>query len=163
MSNVRALNTAHHMQAPSVRAAGIALRGNQVLLHRRFADSVWALPGGRVDPGESAAQALVREFQEELGCTVRCGELVYVAENFFPHAGASIHEVGLYFRVVLEVASVPSHALSSFRGAEAELEFQWFERNSLSRINLRPLFLVASLALEQLEFKHVVEHEPAGL
>ncbi len=30
----------------------------------------WELPGGTVDPGESEAEALVRECREELGCTV---------------------------------------------------------------------------------------------
>jgi 8-oxo-dGTP diphosphatase len=31
----------------------------------------WALPSGRVEPGESQAQALVREAREELGLTVK--------------------------------------------------------------------------------------------
>jgi len=30
----------------------------------------WELPGGKVDPGETAAEAVVRELAEELGCDV---------------------------------------------------------------------------------------------
>ena len=151
------------MHAPSVRVAGIALRGSEVLLHRRHGESVWALPGGRVEVGESAASALVRELTEELACPAVCQQLVYVAENFFPYAGASIHEVGLYFLVTLEVASPPMRAVSTFTGSEPELEFKWFERQALGQVNLRPSFLARALAGTQLEFEHVFEHQSAGI
>lgn len=36
----------------------------------------WSVPGGRVEPGESDAQALVREMAEETGLTVEVGALV---------------------------------------------------------------------------------------
>ncbi|MCP2336664.1 (deoxy)nucleoside triphosphate pyrophosphohydrolase [Actinomadura rupiterrae] len=36
----------------------------------------WEFPGGKVDPGESDEQALVRECQEELGVQVRLGDRV---------------------------------------------------------------------------------------
>ncbi len=37
---------------------------------------LWELPGGKVDPGESDTEALVREVAEELGATVVLGERV---------------------------------------------------------------------------------------
>ncbi|OLT15414.1 hypothetical protein BJF78_01465 [Pseudonocardia sp. CNS-139] len=42
----------------------------QVLLVRRVDSGDWEPPGGRVDPGESAAAALVREVAEESGFLV---------------------------------------------------------------------------------------------
>ena len=43
----------------------------RVLFMRRADDGRWGLPAGAVDPGESPAEAVVREVREETGLTVR--------------------------------------------------------------------------------------------
>jgi 8-oxo-dGTP diphosphatase len=51
----------------------------RLLLVRRANDpgrGLWSLPGGRVEPGEDDAVALVREMAEETGLVVRPGPLV---------------------------------------------------------------------------------------
>ena len=50
------------------------LREGQVLAARRtspaHAAGRWEFPGGKVEPGESPGDALVREIAEELGCAI---------------------------------------------------------------------------------------------
>ena len=43
----------------------------QVLFIRRADDGRWGLPAGGIDPGESPAEAIVREVREETGLVVR--------------------------------------------------------------------------------------------
>ena len=54
------------------------LEGGEVLLIKRRDFQVWALPGGGVDDGESAAEAAVREAREETGIEIELRHLVGV-------------------------------------------------------------------------------------
>ena len=61
------------MSLVSVVGAAI-VRDGRVLAARRTAPPAvagrWELPGGKVEPGETPDEALVREVAEELGCTI---------------------------------------------------------------------------------------------
>ncbi|MCK2213107.1 (deoxy)nucleoside triphosphate pyrophosphohydrolase [Actinomadura sp. ATCC 31491] len=63
-----------------VVAAVIVDSGGRVLAAQRAEPPAlaggWEFPGGKVDPGESEAEALVRECREELGVEVTVGERV---------------------------------------------------------------------------------------
>ncbi len=55
---------------PTLAASAAVFRGPLVLLARRGRGpglGLWSLPGGRVEPGETVAEAAAREVQEEVG------------------------------------------------------------------------------------------------
>jgi len=59
---------------PDLEVAGALVRdGEHLLLERRRDTAVWDTPGGKLEPGETAAAAIVRELGEELGVAVTAG------------------------------------------------------------------------------------------
>ena len=58
----------------------------------------WSLPGGRIEPGESDHEALVREVQEETGLRVNPGRLVGSVE--LPGSGDAILDIRDYAATV---------------------------------------------------------------
>ncbi len=69
-----------------VACALIMDRAGRVLLAQRPAHKhlglKWEFPGGKIEPGESAAAALVREIDEELGCRI---EIARALPSFVHH------------------------------------------------------------------------------
>ncbi|MEU0565862.1 (deoxy)nucleoside triphosphate pyrophosphohydrolase [Nonomuraea sp. NPDC005983] len=63
-----------------VVAAVIVASGRRVLAAQRAEPPAlaggWEFPGGKVDPGESEVEALVRECREELGVEISVGERI---------------------------------------------------------------------------------------
>jgi 8-oxo-dGTP diphosphatase len=63
---------------PCVGAVVVDASGRLLLIQRGHAPSagLWSVPGGRVEPGETLAEAVVREVREETGLVVRPGAVV---------------------------------------------------------------------------------------
>ncbi|OYX57093.1 MAG: phosphohydrolase [Brevundimonas subvibrioides] len=74
-----------------VPAVGVVcLKGDEVLLIRRGTPprmGEWSLPGGRIEPGERAVDAALRELVEETGVEARILGLIDVVDGIFPEAG----------------------------------------------------------------------------
>lgn len=81
-----------------VAAVGaIAIRDGMLLLVQRgHAPDAgkWSIPGGRVEPGETDADAVAREMAEETGLAVRVGRLA--GEVVRPGVGDTVYRIHDY-------------------------------------------------------------------
>lgn len=85
----------------------------------------WSLPGGRVERGETMAEAVVREVAEETGVTCVCGELLGWVERI----GDTFHFVILDFTATATSTDPP-------RPGDDAAEAAWVPRSSLRSLDL---------------------------
>lgn len=104
----------------------------------------WLMPpGGGLEAGENALEALVREVKEECGITCQPGELLYVREYISQDAG--LHHMGLFFHATLTDENQPL-----ITGHDPELKHQliqscgYYSRQDIlaSGLNVYPEILI---------------------
>ena len=74
--------------------AAVIRQGNRIFATQRgygdFKDW-WEFPGGKMEPGESPQEALLREIHEELDAEVEVGELLRTVEYDYPAFHLTLH------------------------------------------------------------------------
>lgn len=108
--------------------ATIVVREGRLLLGRRTMEGscagLWEFPGGKVEPGESDEEALIREFDEEFGASIEAVEPI--AETSFVHRGQRRVLAAWVCRLAPDASlSIREHAELRWclPGETAELEF----------------------------------------
>ncbi len=115
------------MTRPTVGVGAVCVRDGRLLLVRRArppAAGRWALPGGKLEAGETLAAAVARELAEETGLVGAVGPLCGIAER----TGPGFHYVILDFWV-----DVP--AGDAVAGDDAAA-LAWADRADLDRLPL---------------------------
>lgn len=67
--------------------AAVIRKGNRIFATQRgygeFKDG-WEFPGGKIEPGETPQEALIREIREELNTEIQVGDLIETVEYDYP-------------------------------------------------------------------------------
>jgi len=117
-------------------ARGVCAADGKVLLCKAKGGSSTYLPGGHIEFGETAAEALVREIKEESGQDVEVGRLLGVLENSFLQHGEKHCEINLVYEMSL--APRRDGADAAVNAIEPWIEFEWRDIGDLASANLLP-------------------------
>lgn len=80
--------------------AALIMRGNRILIARRPTNDhlagLWEFPGGKIEPGETPAECLVREIKEELNLTIEVGQ--YFIDSVYDYPNKRIRLISYWAR-----------------------------------------------------------------
>ena len=105
---------------PCVGAVVTDGRGRLLLIKRGHEPGagLWSLPGGRIEPGETDAEALVREMREETGLTVEPGRLIGQVQR--PGLAGDVIDIKDYAATVIGGTLRPGDDAADARWVAAE-------------------------------------------
>jgi 8-oxo-dGTP diphosphatase len=78
---------------------------------------LWSLPGGRIEPGETDAEALVREMREETGLEIEPGPLLGAVQR--PAGDGAVIDIRDYSAVVTGGTLIPGDDAADARWVSA--------------------------------------------
>ena len=121
--------------------AAVILEGDQIFATAKGYGKYkgkWEFPGGKIEPGETPQEALVREIREELDAEIEVGELIDTIEYDYPE-----------FHLSMKCYLCRLHKDSKLKLKEAA-EARWLTADTIESVDWLPADLGLVKKLKQL-------------
>ena len=147
----------------SYRVGGLLIYNGKILLQRPVHDD-YSIIGGHIASMETSAEALKREFKEELHSEIAVDNLMAVGEMYFPWGSKPCHQLCLYYYVHLLDNNIPLDGV--FRGYDElnneriDLDFCWIPLEDLKNgTKVYPLELIPNVLEPTNQIVHFVSKQ----
>ena len=118
---------------PVVAVGAIVFRDNRVLLVRRGqppSQDLWAIPGGRVEIGETLQEAAEREILEETGVTIAARDPVYT----FDYIERDGSELPRFHYVIIDL--IADYVRGETRAGDDAADVRWVAAEELDDLKV---------------------------
>lgn len=143
----------------NVRAAGIIIHNNKVLVHKNMKGGHYALLGGRVEIGEDSENTVKREIKEELDKDVEITGYISTIENFFEAKGEKYHEIMFVHKAefINDEDKKIEDTLYNKEGKDY-IVYEWLELDKLQEYPLLPK-IMKNILLENVFPVHKINND----
>lgn len=120
---------------PLTGIGAVVFKDKAILLVKRknppYQDQ-WAIPGGKIEAGETLQQAAEREIMEETGISIKAGAPVYVFDLIERDATGQLR----FHYVIVDLEA--EYIGGEIHASDDALEAGWFTADELTSLNLNP-------------------------
>ena len=130
------------------RVCAMIISNGRILAMHDERSLYFYLPGGRVEMGETAEHAVIREVQEELGITPKIIRPLWLNQAFFTEDVDHLHyhELCIYFLMDISDTDLLSRGEKfSLKEGKHTNAFEWLEFDRLKDEYFYPIFLKKSI------------------
>ena len=143
------------------RASGALVQNGKILIQRGERDTVFALPGGHVQFGETSAETIVREYKEETGADIEAGRLIWVDEEFWKWGENNAHTICFYH--LLKITNANGMPLDgnflSLKTNDSKLFLEWAPLSKIKNADIYPRFIREKAANIADGIEHFIHRE----
>ncbi len=142
----------------NIRAGGVIIHNNKVLLHKNELSDHYAIIGGRVKIGEDSKSSVKRELEEEIGKNVKIEDCLATIENFFDAKGKKYHEIMFLWKAEFEKDEDKNidYTLYNAEGKDY-LSYKWIDIDKLNNYNVVPKAIIEILKSNKFPIHKIVK------
>ena len=127
------MSTPEYPDVPLVAAGAIVMRDSRVLLVRRGQppdEGLWAIPGGRVELGETLQEAAEREIKEETGLTIRARDPIHTFDVILQDEAGRVR----YHYVIVDLLA--DYVSGTLHPGDDAREARWVTPDELAELSV---------------------------